>query len=750
MRKYLSRFACTVAAVGFAGLPVAASAQTVPPEAPAEAEDEQGVGEIIVTAQKREESLQDVPISIAVLGDEALENRGVNSVTDLMSGAVPSFRAIPLSGRSSSLSVGMRGIAPIDASQISRDPAVGIYVDGIYLGRVQGLGTELADVERIEVLRGPQGTLFGRNAVGGALNIISKKPAGEFGFELGLGTQSFGGFEIESHLDLPRVAGIAVKLDGIWKKKDGWVDNPLAGQSDFYDSERRGLRASAQWEPTDAVEVRYTYELSQDETASGYAHITRLLPGAPALAPIFSLEPDRVRDSRAGLPLEPSVADVEAHSLHASWSFADGFTLRSITGWRDLRQTQFDNFAGSFLAFRPNGSFGRYSQATVEQDQFSQEVQLVGEFPRLKFVVGGFYFDEDAADDAFAPVTGRFNSTGTAFTVLNPPVGGPFPDRASVVSAESRAAFGQATWTPPVLGDRLHLTGGLRYTDDKKNGRLTAIRGVPTPLAFVFESDRFDPLATVAYDFSDDVNAYLKWSTAYRAGGANSRSATFRPFEDEETETWEAGVKADLFDRRARVNLAAYHTRYKNRQVEFGNPANPSNTETLNTPETAKIKGVELDLTVVPANGLTLTGSYVYTDFSVPDARNPFTGLTQSAVVALTPKHAATAAIDYEFPSFGLGTLKAHLDGNYSGAFFTSGNLPRHGEYFLVNGRLALGDIPLGRTGAELEVALWGRNLTNDEYSNFQFTVAGAGLTNAVLAYFNEPRSVGIKTTIRY
>lgn len=712
-----------------------------------------GVQEIIVTAQKREESLQDTPISIAVLGDEALEQRGINSVTDLMNGAVPSLRIIPLSGRASALSIGMRGIAPIDASQISRDPAVGIYIDGIYLGRVQGLGTELADVERIEVLRGPQGTLFGRNAVGGAVSVISKKPTGEFGFEMTAGAHSFGGFELESHVNLPRVAGIAVKLDGIWKRRDGWVENPLAGQSDWYDTDRRGLRATAQWEPAPEVELRYTYELSQDESTSGYAHITRLLPGAPALAPIFRAEPDRVRDARGGFLLEPSVGDVEAHSLHASWEFADRLTLRSISAWRDLRQTQFDNFAGAFLAFRPNGSFARYSQATVEQDQFSQELQLIGEFERLKFVLGGFYFEEDAADDAFAPSSARFNATGTAFTILNPPVSSaPFPDRASVVSAESRALFGQATWTPPVLDDRLHLTAGLRYTEDEKNGSLIALRGRPpaTPLAFVFESDRFDPLAIVAFDVSPDVNTYLRYSTAYRAGGANSRSATFRPFEDEEVESWEAGVKADLFDRRARVNLAAYRSRYKNRQVEFGNPANPSNTETVNTPEAATIKGLELDVTVVPAAGLTLTGGYVYTDFAVPVEVNPFTGQTQRTVVALTPEHAATGAIDYEFPSFTFGRLRAHLDANYSGRFFTSGSLPPHGNYLLVNGHFSLSEIALGQSGANLELALWGKNLTNDEYTNFEFSVAGPGLTNAVLAYFNEPRSGGIRATIRY
>ncbi|MBV6416947.1 MAG: Vitamin B12 transporter BtuB [Steroidobacteraceae bacterium] len=445
-----------------------------------------GLEEVIVTAQKREENLQDTPISIAVLGAGALLNRGITSLTDLVSGAVPSLHIVPFTGRSSAVTIGMRGIVPIDATQISRDPAVGIYVDGVYLGRVQGLGTELLDIERLEVLRGPQGTLFGRNAVGGAVNMITKKPTGALGLDLAAGVSNYDGRTVKGHVNLPEFAGISLKIDGVWNERNGWVDNPLAGQSDWFDIDRHGVRVAALWEPADNFSAQYSFDKSRDASTSGYTQVPELLPGAPPLAPIFSLEPERVSRGRAGVPLEPSVGDVQGHDLHITWDLLEGLSLRSISAYREMSQSQFDNAAGSFLGFRPNGFFGRYSLADVRQHQFSEELQLVGSSERLNYVLGAFYFDEDAADNAYAPVTARFNATGTAYTVLPAPLGGPFPDRASVAHAKSRALFGQATWTPPVLGDRLHLTGGLRWTHDTKDGRLTALRGAPTPLAFTF------------------------------------------------------------------------------------------------------------------------------------------------------------------------------------------------------------------------------------------------------------------------
>lgn len=225
--------------------PLAPEAPAAPaaPEAPRE--DTAGLQDIIVTAQKRETRLQDTPISIAVLGDEALENRHVVSLASLGE-AVPGLRITPFSSRSSAIQVTIRGLgSPVDASQSAQDPAVGIYADGVYLGRAQGLGSALFDVERIEVLKGPQGTLFGRNTEGGAISIVTRKPTGEFGMRATAGLSNFNGHEASAHVDLPSFGNVSLKFDGVLNKRGGTVKNPLAGYPEFHAYDKRGLRVSA-------------------------------------------------------------------------------------------------------------------------------------------------------------------------------------------------------------------------------------------------------------------------------------------------------------------------------------------------------------------------------------------------------------------------------------------------------------------------------------------------------------------------
>lgn len=710
-----------------------------------------GIDDIIVTAQKREENLQDIPISIAVLGANELEKKGIANLVDFAGGAVPALRIMPNIGRTSSLNITMRGIGGGDPTQISRDSANGIYIDGVYLGRVQGLGMEMFDIERIEVLRGPQGTLFGRNAVGGAISIVSRKPTGEFGLDLTAGARNFDGFNIKAHLNLPEFAGIKVKLDGVWSKRDGWVENLLAGQSDWGGYNRHGVRATTVWNPIDTVEVQYTFDKSRDKSVTGYSQILRLLDGAPPLAPVFEVEPERVTVGRAGVPLEPGVGKAEGHSLQVVWDLSDSLTLKSISSYREMVQSQSDNAAGTTVGFRPFGTFGRVSIANVDQDQFSQEVQLIGNTDRLTYVLGGFYFNEDAEDYAHTHYTNQFNADGTGYTVLPKPVGGAFPDRASIANAKSTAFFGQATYTPPVLDDRLHLTGGLRWTHDRKHGKLTALRGAPTPYGYEFSSKRVDPAATIAFDWSDDVNTYLRWATAYRAGGANSRSATYASFDEEEVETWEFGVKSDFLDRHLRLNAAFYYTRYKDRQVGFPNPANVSFSETINVPEAEVIKGVELDVTAVVRKSLTLTMGYALTDWRASTDTHPFTGQVQPSVLNYAPRHAATAAVDFEFPPLPFGSLSANLNATYSSSFYTQGyDNPKTGEYLMLNGRLTLSEVSLGGQGPEMSISLWAKNITNAQWETYQFALSGRGTTNSVMGHFNEPRTYGVEARIKF
>lgn len=399
----------------------------------------------------------------------------------------------------------------------------------------------------------------------------------------------------------------------------------------------------------------------------------------------------------------------------------------------------------------PGGFVGRTSFANVDQKQFSQELQLVGTYDRLQYVVGAFYFKEDATDNAFAPLSARYSADGTEIIQLYPSFAAtPFPDRASEAHAKSKALFAQATWTPSFLDDRLHITGGLRYTDDKKHGRLLSLKGVDTPanLNFDFSSSRVDPAATIAYDWTDDINTYFRWSTGYRSGGANSRSAIFRTFDEETLSSFELGFKSDLFDRRARINLAAWVSRLKHMQQEVTPPLNPSAQETINGLDTATFKGIEADITLMPVRGFTITGSYAYTHAKMPEVLNPFSGARTQWNMAMTPAHAASVGLDYSVDVGGLGQLSFHADANYSSGYYSySTDKTKTPKVLLVNGRITLGEIE--SSIGSVEYSIWGKNLTNVEYTEYDFEMP-VPLAGVGIGFYNEPRSYGFDVRVRF
>lgn len=745
------RVSVLLSAVAAAGMPPAFAQQ---PAAPA-SERRAALEEIVVTAQRREERLQDAPLSVAAFSGDELHDRGLGSIKDLQAGGIPSVRIAPFFGRASAVSLSMRGIASGDVTQISRDPSFGIYVDGVYLGRVQGLGVELLDLERMEVLRGPQGTLFGRNAVGGAVNMVSRRPAGEFGLRQRVGVSNFGGRNMSTSLDLPRMGDVSIKVDGLLSQRDGWVENPYTDPRENFGynyEEKEGLRVSALWEPNERFDALYSYDISRDRSTSGYPHLSAFIDDRDQ-APLMQVEDGRVDDARFGAPLRPSVARVEGHTLNMSYALTDQLTFRSITSYRELEQTQRDQWAGAFFGinFGGVGLTGRYSLAEVNQDQFSQEFQLLGSTPRLDYVLGAFWFEEDANDSADTLIPLRFIENGTAVLPLDPPILS--PSRASVADARSRALFAQATWTPPVLEDRLDVTVGLRYTDDRKTGELTSIGGTPPDPAntFRFTSDRFDPAITFDYRWSESVSTYLRWATAYRAGGANSRSVSFNPFDEEEVTAWEIGLKSEFWQNRARLNMAAYHTDYDDLQFTFTDPSNPSVSETVNTPDTVEIRGLEVDLHLIPLPGLQFDASYSYTDVDSPALTNPFPpNPTFQPRGGLAPKHAASAAVGYEFEPMSYGTWRLHLDSTYSSGNYIGALSDRKTDsYVLFNGRVTLDDIRVGPGDSSLALAFWVRNIFDNEYTYFNATLDGSNFTGVDVDWYGTPRTYGLELTLR-
>lgn len=791
-------FTTSLISIALAGSP--AVAQSAP--GPSDTEDQSqagGLDVVIITAEKRDENLQDTPIAASILSDQGLEDRNVYSLTDLGDGAIPSLKVAPFFSRPGALIMNIRGIGVLsDSNQPARDQGVGIYVDGVYLGRPQGLGTALYDVQSVEVLKGPQGTLFGRNTEGGAVSIITKKPTGEYGLMTKAGVSNYNGYTGEVHLDLPSFANIKTKVDGVLTARNGWVHNPLGSAKDFGGYDKRALRFRALWEPTDAISVDYAYDTAYDATTTLYQQFLAPSPYSTALAPAAgnTASPDRIDTATFGVPQQDSVGNTWGHRLTAGWEVADGIQLKSISSYRDLKQTQWDNGSASQSAgaFKTGTTFlgadlSRYSTALFNQNQYSQEFQLIGEAERLDYVLGALYYHEHVTDNAQAFATNVFtdavgiNSVPKAIDYRVQRI-----DRASEVTTQSTGVFGQATWTPPVLDDALHVTVGGRWTQDTKTGRMRTINGVnfpvgsqgkivsglisPNPMDTSW--DRFDPIVNVSYDLTDSILVYAKHSTGYKSGGANSRSLRYEPFNPEVVTMEEIGAKMEFFDR-LRVNLAAYTGNYEDIQLDFSasylqtDPVTGAllqtqrtTTETTNAPGKGDLSGFEADVTYLVSDELTLSGSYAYNKVTIPDTVNPFrqsNGLFITVPIPIyqvyTPENSASFAVDYATPFMG-ATIAAHLDANYGDGYYANYTdvaynpttravtikQPQGDSSLILNGRLSLADIPAGN--GDMEISLWSRNLLDEEhvFAKFLSDRTGTG------GFFNEPRTFGIEVKV--
>ncbi|MFM7027198.1 MAG: TonB-dependent receptor [Chakrabartia sp.] len=853
----------SVSGTAFAAVSVDAEGASVagPEAAPAQADEvgqgdkNYGLTEIVVTATKRETNLQKTPISISVMGAETIKERRVQSLLDLADGGVPSLRVATFEARQSALTVGIRGIVPLDANQPAREQGVGIYIDGVYLGRQHGLNTGLFDVERVEVLKGPQGTLFGRNTEGGAVSIVSKAPTGEFGGRIDGSLGNIGSQSASLHLNLPKTAGFSVKLDGVYQHQDAVTDNPLEGQYGWGYFNRKGLRAAVRWQPADGITNDFSYDVAKDENTPFYSQLLNynpnecrsggsnasplsILDGSTCITPgtaftgtqgtIKPLVPGVVvngdtlmRTADIGVPQKASVDKTHGFTNVFKWKVSPEVELRSITAWRGVDVQQWDNSGGyhrvpvinyTASCTGSNCAFSRYSLADLRQRQFSQEFQAVGTIGSVDYVAGLYYFNEHVSDDAATPnsmgityvsaTEARFAPiafcTGSTPDFVGKAVNGCSIDRASAVNSKSYAAYGQVTWN---ASDVLHVTAGGRYTQDKKEGALLWSRNINYQTDTVRAAangyapldkkwNRFNPMATIAYDLSDTAHGYIKYATGYRAGGASSRTSDYRAFNPEDVKSYEVGFKADFWDRRARLNLAAYIMDRKGSQVDLSTiqptaTGNFNNLVTFNAPGTTKIKGIEADLTVKPTDRLKVDLSYAYTYTNIPavpvtykafDSAGVFvpgniTTVDQKFFIVFTPRNAASASVDYELPFAGSDTkVKFHIDANYSQATQSFDQFAtKNDASFVVNGRLSIVDIALG--GSKLNVGLWSRNLLNEQHvyrrdpsnslPSVQASNTSAPLINVVAignnsnilgdyGNFNMPRTFGVDASFSF
>ena len=769
-------FACTTAIVMSAPWAPAMAQQVAPAAA---VEERAGLEDIVVTARRQSESLQRTPIAVTALNSAALEKLNVQQV-DKIAQIAPNLVISQQSSGLSAASINIRGIGQTDPS-LGLDTAVGVYLDGVYVARSAGSIFDLVDLERIEVLRGPQGTLFGRNTTGGAIQLISKKPSTDFGVTVkgGYGTRDnmFG----RVRLDTGNLGGspISAAFTYYHRQKDGYFDNTLTPDSKDPGSLNVDALSAAVRGDFGALQVDYSYD---------YDHRT----GAPGFFQTVGLSADALKyygnsEALGGAPLQfdpngrlksgqqqpgfdnhyTSKTVSQGHNLTMAYEASDALTIKSITGFRKLHLFNVLGLSGNGdlkgivldpVTFDPSvQSVTPYNgyNGPQNQKQFSQELQALGSIGEFSYVGGLYYFRESVSEYNAQKLT--FILAGGDAAVNLAPVA------AYSQVSKSYAAFGQVSWKPSAI-EGLELTGGIRYTKDKKSIFLqNTENGVSTVIGdprgrTQFHNTSF--LGSVSYQLTSDILAYAKMSTGYKSGGFNPRAGTKNEFKPEKLTSYEVGLKADLLDHRLRANFAAFYSDYKDLQVpQFASGSGGATTLLVNAGK-ATFKGVELELTAVPVRGLTLSGALGYTDPKYKEFLflNPATDVTSdvadSARFPNVAKFNSNVAAEYIFPPMSIGTIEARVSYSYrSHVYFYPNDEVNPFQKQVsspatnnVDARIALTDIALGGR-AKGEFAITGENLLNEDQVVYGIDFGGLGFAGK---FFSEPRRVGVEFKLTY
>jgi len=720
-------------------------------------EQEGGVGTIMVTAERTSRSIQDTPISVTAVSGETLEASGAVVINDLAA-TVPNLTSTTGPQGSADANFFIRGVGQFDFI-VTNDPGVGLYVDGVYLGRTVGAMLDAGDVERVEVLRGPQGTLFGRNTLGGAVSVVTKRP--ELGVVSGEARATYGSrdrIDLDASLNLPIGETAAARVYGFYRQQDGFADNVVTGE-DFGRIDRHGARAQLRFEfgPDVTVDLSADYSLDKSNPAPSVLRSILPLPFFPPAALNDVQDPDNFYDIFASNSPE---ARNEVYGFSGTVTVDLGAAeLKSITAYRVL-----DGFSTS----DPDSTrFQLYDQlVTTEQDQFSQELQLTGTAfgGALDYLVGGYYFSEDAAqvlDLCFAPIS---SPAAQPFQACNTWTQG------NDQQTESFAVFGQGRLS---LTDSLSVTLGGRYTWDEKDiisnqffdfrPQLVgpgAVFGFGLPPELIGEAivlpivtdlpgtasfEKFTPKIGIEYEPNPDLLFYASYSEGFRAGGFNGRliapQATIPTYEPDTNETFEVGLKSDLLDRALRFNLTLFHSQYRDIQQTIADPAVQFRVANAGD---AVLKGFETEIAIVPTTGLRFDFAVGYTDSEfedVPVAVGPINGNR----LPFSPEWTISAAAQYDI-DFAGGTLTPRVDFRYqSEVFFTAFNLPFEDQegYGLLNGRITWVD-----PSETFTLAAFGLNLFDVEYFTFgQNALASQGVA---YNYLGRPREFGVSAGIRF
>jgi iron complex outermembrane recepter protein len=673
--------------------------------------------EVIVTAERTEKSLQETPISVVALNSDALDRLGVSTIADLGS-SVPNLKVMSFGISATTLRFYIRGIGTVD-SQITLDSPVGIYMDGVYMARSVGLAVDVADIERVEVLRGPQGTLFGRNTTGGAVNVVTRRPGEELGFTQLLSGGDYGLFKSRTSVNLPLGDSAAAKLTYQKHKRDGWIENEGSGD-DFHAFDRDAVRADLRWNPTDDITVDYSYDDSQNDFTGNYYHLLEVSSNFTGVLPPVNGRQDK---AKLLLPYEESSAESSGHTLTVSIDTDIG-VLKSITAYREVEEDVYQDYSGNdFLPVFRNNRFN------ADQDQFSQEFQLSGAAcdDRIDYIAGLYYFEESGREVSGDEVT--------FISLLLP--------RDVEADNETWAAYAQVGWRPS-QGSPWKISLGGRYTEDEREGNNNILPAASESW------QNFTPSLTAMYELSANSNLYAKVASGYKAGGFNLRQNDFSESYDEETLiSYELGWKTELMDRRLRWNGAIFYSDYDDMQLDILLPNQPSPiiTQTQNA-GTAELMGLETELSYMLTDRVRLDLSYGYLDSEINEVEGDDANLY---ALPNAPKHMVSGTIDWQIAKLQAGDLSFAMDYNWQDDSVT-GVRRLVGidmdAYAVAGARLQLmGEDWFGKGG--YTVSGWVRNMFDEEYFVDTFGSFNSIHANRVAAY-GDPRTWGVNVEYRY
>lgn len=689
------------------------------------------LGDIIVTAQRRNQNAQDVPIAIIAVSADTLVASGAANIQDIKMVA-PGVEV--QSNNGSALPI-IRGVGSKAVGAGIENP-VAIYVDGVYYAAATASLFSFNNIERLEVLKGPQGTLFGRNATGGLIQVVTKDPRSDFSGRVNLG---YGNYETIQG-DLYLTGGLSQNLAADFAVTtsfmgDGYGTNLTSGKDVYRTYHDIALRSKLLLSLGDDTEARLTIDYSDSRHNM---HAARMLNGVTAPAPFGPAYGGKAWDIESDV--DPMITTAQGGvALRVDHDFG-GIKLASITAYRDVDyQVLFDI---DYTATR-----GRVGDVKQSDWQFSQEFQLLSDDQQsLQWVLGAYYFKAKSIYDRvqvsfLGPAALPAGSLGDFVQA----------DTFSHQGTDSKSLFGQSTL---VLSPRLNLTAGLRYTSEKRDlsgaGLLTTDGGVEvitTPQTK--RSETFNKLSwrfALDYKLADDVLAYASFNRGFKSGGFNPSSLTLPSFVPEILDAYEIGLKSTLFDRRVRLNLSGFYYDYSKLQVS----RSVDGATGIYNGGTAEIYGLEAEMQAQLSRNLTLAAGYQYahgkyTSFPGAVVSIPAAGGGEAITTAdvtgnwavLTPKSTLNLSMNYSVP-IQSDTLDINAGLYYnSGYFHEPDNRLKEPDYALLNASIAY------QFADGYSVRIWGKNLTNQSVANAAGIIS-FGTTGLFRASYAPPRTYGI------